>query len=89
MPRMDISRLVLDFKMMLLDISIRRNVPSKKKFIRNNFSVATLPWESVRMKLTPPKLGLGSPPGLPKFQSSIVRVKTPDIGVFFISLESY
>jgi len=41
------------------------------------------------MKLTLPKLGLGSPPGLPKLQSSIAGVKTPCIGVFFISLESY
>jgi len=51
--------------------------------------VATLPWESVGMKFTFPKLGLGSPPGLPKFQSSIARVKTPCIGVLFISLKSY
>jgi len=36
-----------------------------------------------------PKLGLGSPLGLPKFQSSIARVKTPHIEMFFISLESY
>jgi hypothetical protein len=41
------------------------------------------------MKLTLPKLGLGSPPGLPKFQSSIVGLKTPCIGVFFISLKSF
>jgi hypothetical protein len=41
------------------------------------------------MKLTLPKLGLGSPKGLPKLQSSIVGVKTPRIGVFFISLQSY
>jgi hypothetical protein len=41
------------------------------------------------MKLTIPKLGLGSPLGFPKLQSSIPRVKTPCIGVFFISLESY
>jgi hypothetical protein len=41
------------------------------------------------MKLTFPKWGLGSPLGLPKFQSSIAGVKTPYIGVFFISLESY
>ncbi len=41
------------------------------------------------MKLTLPKLGLGSPSGLPKFQSSIAGVKTPRIGVFFTSLESY
>jgi len=39
------------------------------------------------MKLTLPKLGLGSPLGLLKFQSSILGVKTPCIGVFFISLE--
>jgi hypothetical protein len=41
------------------------------------------------MKLTFPKLGLGSPPGLLKLHSSIVGVKTPHIGVFFISLKSY
>jgi hypothetical protein len=35
-------------------------------------------WKSVRMTLT-----------LPKLQSWIVVVKTPRIGVFFISLESY
>jgi hypothetical protein len=31
----------------------------------------------------------GSPPGLPKFQSSIVGVKTPRLEAFFISLERY
>jgi hypothetical protein len=41
------------------------------------------------MKLTLLNLGLGSPSGLPKFQSSIIGVKTPRIGVFFISLERY
>jgi hypothetical protein len=41
------------------------------------------------MKLTLSKLGLGSPSGLPKFQSSIARFKTPHIGVLFILLESY
>jgi hypothetical protein len=51
--------------------------------------VATLLWKSVRMRLTLPKWGLGSPPGLPKFQSLIARVKTPRIGAFFILLESY
>jgi len=41
------------------------------------------------MKLTLSKWGLGSPLGLPKLQSSIASVKTPHIGMFFISLESY
>jgi len=41
------------------------------------------------MKFTLPKLGLGSPSGLPKLHSSIVKVKTPHIGAFFISLESF
>jgi hypothetical protein len=41
------------------------------------------------MKLTLPKLGLGSPSGLLKLQSLIAGVKTPHIEVFFISLESY
>jgi len=52
-------------------------------------SVATLLWESVKMKLTLLKLGLGNPLGLPKLQSSIAGVKTLHIGVFFISLEIY
>jgi hypothetical protein len=42
---------------------------------------------NVRMKLTLPKLGLGSPPGFLKLQSSIVKVKTPHIGTLFISFE--
>jgi hypothetical protein len=41
------------------------------------------------MKLTLPKWELGSPLGLPKLQSFISGVKTPRIGVLFISLESY
>jgi hypothetical protein len=41
------------------------------------------------MTLTLLKWGLWSPPGLPKLQSWIAGVKTPLIGVFFISLESY
>jgi hypothetical protein len=41
------------------------------------------------MTFTLPKWGLGSPVGLPKFQSWIAGVKTPRIGVFFISLQSY
>jgi hypothetical protein len=42
---------------------------------------------NVRMKLTPPKVGSWSPPGLPKTQSSSSRVKTPCIEVFFKSME--
>jgi hypothetical protein len=45
--------------------------------------VATLLWKSVRMKLTLPKWGLGSPTGLPKFQSSIVGVSTSHWGVLY------
>jgi hypothetical protein len=41
------------------------------------------------MTLTLPKWGFGSPPGLSKLQSWIAKVKTPCIGVFFISLENY
>jgi hypothetical protein len=41
------------------------------------------------MTFTFPKWGLGSPPGLSKFQSWIAGVKTPRIRMFFISLESY
>jgi len=46
-------------------------------------------WKSVRMTFTLPKWGLGSPLGLPKFQSSITGVKTFRFEVFFMSLESY
>jgi hypothetical protein len=46
-------------------------------------------WKSVRITLTLPKWGLGSPLGLPKFQSSITRVKTLRLEAFFISLEIY
>ncbi len=46
-------------------------------------------WKNVRMTLTLPKRGLGSPLKLPKFQSSIVGVKTPHLEAFLISLESY
>ncbi len=46
-------------------------------------------WKSVRMTLTLPKWGLGSPSGLPKLQSSIAGVKTPRLEAFLISLEIY
>jgi hypothetical protein len=46
-------------------------------------------WKSVRMTLTFPKWGLGTPPGLPKLQSSIAGVKTPRLEAIFISLENY
>jgi len=52
-------------------------------------TVVTLLKGSVRMKLTFPKLGLGSLSRLLKLQSSIARVKTPCIRVFLISLENY
>jgi hypothetical protein len=42
---------------------------------------------SVKMKLTLPKVGTWSPPGLLQFQSSIAEVKTPRLKVFFIPLE--
>jgi len=41
----------------------------------------------VRSPLTLPKMGLGSPPRLPKTQSAIAGVKTPCIEAFFIPLE--
>ncbi len=46
-------------------------------------------WKSVRMTLTLPKWGLGSPLGLSKLQSSIAGVKTPCLKAFFIPLEIY
>jgi hypothetical protein len=46
-------------------------------------------WKSGRMTFTFPKWGFGSLSGLPKLQSSILRVKTPYIEALFISLKSY
>jgi hypothetical protein len=51
--------------------------------------VTTLLWESVKMRPTLPKWGLGSLIGFLKFYSFIVGVKTPSIGTFLISSESY
>jgi hypothetical protein len=51
--------------------------------------VATLLWESVRMRFTLSKWEFGSLSGLSKLQSLIARVKTPCIKAFFMSLESY
>ncbi len=44
---------------------------------------------SVRMRLTLPKVGTWSPPGLPQLQSSIAEVKTPRFEVLFIPLERF
>jgi len=46
-------------------------------------------WKNVRMTLTLPKWGFGSPLGLPKLQSSITGVKTPRFEALFMSLKSY
>ncbi len=42
---------------------------------------------SVRMRLTLPKVGTWSPPGLSQLQRSITEVKTPCLEVLFILLE--
>jgi hypothetical protein len=63
-----------------------RDIEKANVFEPNN--VATPLWPSVRMKLTLPKLGTWSPPGLSKTQNLISGVKTPRIGVFLVSLES-
>jgi hypothetical protein len=64
--------------------------PSPPKNTHTIPHVSQLHFEaSVRMKLVLPKVGTWSPPGLPKLQSLISRVKTPCHEVFFISLESY
>jgi len=39
------------------------------------------------MKLTLPKVGIGSPLGLPQLQSSTTEGKTPLLEVFFKSME--
>jgi hypothetical protein len=50
--------------------------------------VTTPLWRSVRMTFTFLKWGLGNPLGLLKTQSSITKVKTPRLEVFFIPLEN-
>ncbi len=49
--------------------------------------VATPLWASVRMRLTLPKVGTWSPPGLPQLQNSTTDGKTPRLEVFFKLLE--
>jgi len=44
---------------------------------------------SVKSPFTLPKMGLGSPRGLPKIQNSIIGVKTPQCEMFFILLEIF
>jgi len=44
--------------------------------------------QSVKMKLTFPKLGIWNPLGLPNVLNSTVEAKTPQIGMFLVSLES-
>jgi hypothetical protein len=44
---------------------------------------------SVRMQLTLPKVGKWSPLGLPKTQKTIWGIKSPHLGAFFISIESF
>jgi hypothetical protein len=50
--------------------------------------VVTPLWGKCEDETHTPKVGTYSPPGLPKTQSLITRVKTPCIEVFFILLES-
>jgi hypothetical protein len=78
----------------MIDMSVIEGlcVPTKHIFttsIPKGFLLQPHFWKSVRMTLTLLKWGLGSPPGLPKFQSSIAGVKTPCLETFFMSLESY
>ncbi len=49
--------------------------------------VTTPLWASVRMRLTLPKVGTWSPPGLPQLQSSTEDGKTTRLEVLFILLE--
>jgi len=75
-------------------------VPFHEDYIQMLLFLKTPKWESqdwksqphfegsVKSSLTLPKMGLGSPWGLPKLQSSIAGAKTPCIRVFFIPLES-
>jgi len=52
-------------------------------------TVATLLWRKCEDETHTPKIGMRESLRLPKLHSSISRVKTPCIGVFFISLENY
>ncbi len=79
----------LEMNMVELIVFLLPGLRFPNRLLNINTCVATLLWESVRMKFTLLKWGLGSPPGLPKLQSSIPGVKTPCIGVLFISLKNY
>ncbi len=73
----------LSFICSIKHVSTRSNIGLKQYCHNPTFG------KSVRMTLTLPIWGLGSPPGLPKLQNSIAGVKTPRIEVFPISLENY
>jgi hypothetical protein len=56
--------------------------------LRHSHSMSQPHFEgNVRSPLTLPKMGVWSPPRLPKTQKTIAEVKTPCIEVFFIPLE--
>ncbi len=52
-------------------------------------SVATPFLEECEDDIHTPEMGIESPPGLLKLQSSIARVKTPRLEALFISFQSY
>jgi hypothetical protein len=59
-----------------------------KSLISNGHKLSQPHFEaSVRMKLTFPKMGSWSPPGLPQLQSSTTEGKTLHLEEFFIPLE--
>jgi hypothetical protein len=68
------------------DSKVHLDSNSQNETSLGSVDVATLLGKSVRMRLPLPKWGLGSPPKLPKVQSSIARAKTLHIEEFFISL---
>jgi hypothetical protein len=59
--------------------------------LKSKLGILSQPYveKGVKMRLTFPKWGLGSPLGLSELQSSIIGVKTPRIETFFISSKSY
>jgi hypothetical protein len=66
---------------------VQTNIEVGETFSVNLVTIEVNLQKTIDVALTLPKMGVWSPPRLPKTQKTIARVKTPRIEVFFIPLE--
>jgi len=75
----------MHFISIFFSIQILYSSPPFYLYFYVHMNVATPLLEKCEDDTHIPEMGLGSPPGLPKLQSSIAGVKTPRLEVFFMS----